>query len=75
MRIVLLAALAVMGLVSALGTAGGAAATVDVPATQAVVDTLRSGGNAVDEAVVAAAVLGVTELFSAIPKLYRRLGS
>ena len=48
---------------TAVGT-GGAAATVDVLATEAAVKALRKGANAVDAAVVAAAVLGVTEPFS-----------
>jgi gamma-glutamyltranspeptidase/glutathione hydrolase len=43
---------------------GGAAATVDVLATRAAVEALRGGANAIDAAVVAAAVLGVTEPFS-----------
>ena len=44
---------------------GGAAATVERLATDAAIEALRQGGNAVDGAVVAAAVLGVTEPFSA----------
>lgn len=43
---------------------GGAAATVDIRATAAAIDVLRSGGNAIDAAVASAAVLGVTDPFS-----------
>ena len=44
--------------------AGGAATTVDGVATTAAIGALRDDGNAVDAAVTAAAVLGVTEPFS-----------
>ncbi|HEY7454304.1 MAG TPA: gamma-glutamyltransferase family protein [Thermoleophilaceae bacterium] len=43
---------------------GGAAASVDLLGTRAAIRTLRRGGNAVDAAVAAASVLGVTEPYS-----------
>jgi gamma-glutamyltranspeptidase / glutathione hydrolase len=43
---------------------GGAAATVDALATKAAIRELRHGRNAIDAAVAAAGVLGVTEPFS-----------
>jgi gamma-glutamyltranspeptidase/glutathione hydrolase len=48
---------------TSIGT-GGAAASVERVATQAAIETLKAGGNAVDAAVAAAGVLGVTEPFS-----------
>jgi gamma-glutamyltranspeptidase / glutathione hydrolase len=48
---------------TAVGT-GGAAATVDPVATRAAINVLRRGGNAIDAAVTAAAVLGVVEPYS-----------
>ena len=48
---------------TSIGT-GGAAASVERIATQAAIDTLQQGGNAMDAAVAAAGVLGVTEPFS-----------
>lgn len=43
---------------------GGAVSTVDLRATLAGIEVLKSGGNAIDAAVAAAAVIGVTEPFS-----------
>ncbi|WP_246080423.1 gamma-glutamyltransferase [Nonomuraea mesophila] len=43
---------------------GGAVATVDLDASKAAVSVLRKGGNAMDAAVAAGAVLGVTEPYS-----------
>jgi gamma-glutamyltranspeptidase / glutathione hydrolase len=43
---------------------GGSASSVDPLATQTAIRVLRRGGNAVDAAVAAAGVLGVTEPFS-----------
>ena len=57
------AALAQQKQPTAVGS-GGAAASVDLAGTQAAIRTLRQGGNAVDAAVAAAGVLGVTEPFS-----------
>jgi gamma-glutamyltranspeptidase/glutathione hydrolase len=57
------AATAPSGPPTAVGT-GGAAATVETLATQAAIDVLKHRGNAVDAAVAAAGVLGVTEPFS-----------
>ena len=48
---------------TSIGT-GGAAASVETLATRAAIETLKAGGNAVDAAVAAAGVLGVTEPFS-----------
>ena len=48
----------------ATGT-GGAVTSVDALATQAGIDVLKAGGNAVDVVIATAATLGVTEPFSA----------
>src|SRR5688572_14210044 len=57
-------AIAPSGPPTAIGR-GGAAATVERLATDAAIEVLRQGGNAVDATVAAAAVLGLTEPFSA----------
>ncbi|MEV0824131.1 gamma-glutamyltransferase family protein [Nonomuraea rubra] len=44
---------------------GGAVATVDLDASRAAISVLKRGGNAMDAAVAAGAVLGVTEPYSA----------
>lgn len=44
---------------------GGAVATVDLDASKAALAVLKKGGNAMDAAVAAGAVLGVTEPYSA----------
>jgi gamma-glutamyltranspeptidase/glutathione hydrolase len=49
---------------TAVGT-GGAVASVDADATRTGIDVLRRGGNAIDAAVAANAVLGVTEPYVA----------
>src|SRR3954470_24696366 len=43
---------------------GGGAASVDPQGTQAAIDVLRRGGNAVDAAIAASSVLGVVEPYS-----------
>lgn len=67
LHLVLALALSVLGAAVAQSSqsgSGGAAATVDERATAAAITVLELGGNAVDAAVAAAAVLGVTDPFS-----------
>ena len=66
----LLATLLALTAVSALAQSaqtgtGGGVATVDELATQVGIDILEQGGNAVDAAIAAAAVINVTQPFSA----------
>ena len=56
-------AISILALLSTLspssGSAGGAVATVDLIATDAAIDAMKKGGNAVDGAVAAGLTLGV----------------
>jgi gamma-glutamyltranspeptidase/glutathione hydrolase len=45
----------------------GGAATIDVRATWAAIETLKAGGNAIDAAVAASGMLGLTDPFSCGP--------
>jgi gamma-glutamyltranspeptidase / glutathione hydrolase len=55
-----------MFVATAKGKDGGAA-TVDVRATWAAIETLKAGGNAIDAAVAASGMLGLTDPFSCGP--------
>ena len=62
--LILLVSTPVAGAQATATGAGGGAATIDALGTRAAIRALDDGGNAVDAAVAAAAVLGVTEPFS-----------